>query len=31
MSRLDELVAKFDEIDVSGYVEFFESRSLWSE
>jgi len=28
MSRLDDLVAKFDEIDVSEYVEFFESRKI---
>ena len=28
MSRLDDIVAKFDEIDVSEYVEFFESRKI---
>ena len=28
MSSLDDLVAKFDEIDVSEYVEFFESRKI---
>ena len=28
MRELDDLVAKFDEIDVSEYVEFFESRKI---
>jgi len=28
MSRLDDLLEKFDEIDVSEYVEFFESRKI---
>lgn len=28
MSELDDLLAKFDEIDVSEYVEFFESRKI---
>ena len=28
MSRLDDLLAKFDEIDVSEYVEFFESSKI---
>jgi len=28
MSGLDDLVAKFDEIDVSEYIEFFESRKI---
>ena len=28
MSRLNDLLAKFDEIDVSEYVRFFESRRI---
>jgi len=28
MLRLDDLLAKFDEIDVSEYVEFFECRKI---
>jgi hypothetical protein len=28
MSRIDDLVAKFDEIDLGEYVEFFESRKI---
>ena len=28
MSSLDDLVAKFDEIDVSEYIEFFELRKI---
>ena len=28
MSELDDLLARFDEIDVSEYVEFFESRKI---
>lgn len=28
MSRIDDLVAKFEDIDVREYVEFFESRKI---